>query len=99
IKNPLWIIAALKTAGLKALPTSFPPPLLFPCPARGGGQGGARGSRSRSASPGTFVGKLAVGLVAAFVDAFQALGDHCLQFPDLVLLLGVFRIHQCAAVT
>src|SRR5438477_6846634 len=30
IKNPLWIIAALKTAGLKALPTSVAPSLLFP---------------------------------------------------------------------
>src|SRR5438477_9506082 len=43
IKNPLWIIAALKTAGIKALPTSFPPSLLFPSPARGGGQGGGPG--------------------------------------------------------
>jgi len=54
---------------------------------------------SGSAGTGTFVGKLAIGLEAAFVDAFQAFGDYCLQFPDLVLLLGVFRIHQCAAVT
>jgi hypothetical protein len=45
------------------------------------------------------VGKFAIGLKAAFVDTFQASGDYCLQFPDLVLLLGVFRIHQCAAVT
>jgi len=45
------------------------------------------------------VGKFAISLEAAFVDAFQAFRDHCLQFPDLVLLLGVFRIHRCAAVT
>src|ERR1700682_6209606 len=54
---------------------------------------------SGSAGTGTFVGKLAIGLEAAFVDAFQAFGDHCLQFTALALLLGVFRIHQCAAVT
>jgi hypothetical protein len=47
-----------------------------------------------SAGTGTFVRKLAIGLVAAFIDAFQAFRDHCLQFPDLALLLGVFRIHQ-----
>ena len=47
-----------------------------------------------SASPGTFVGKLAIGLEAAFVDALQAFRDHCLQLPDLRVLFGVFRIHQ-----
>ena len=38
--------------------------------------------------------ELAVGLEAAFVDAFQAFRDDGLQFLDLALLLGVFRIHQ-----
>src|SRR5438874_8949680 len=38
IKNPLWIIAALKTAGVKALPTSLPPRFSFPSPARGEGR-------------------------------------------------------------
>ena len=54
---------------------------------------GARGSIP-SASPRTFVRELALGLVAAFVDAFQAFCDHGQQFLDPVLLLGVFRIHQ-----
>jgi hypothetical protein len=55
---------------------------------------GRDGSGFSSASPRTFVRELAVGLEPAFVDAFKALGDHGLQFPDLVLVLGVFRIHQ-----
>ena len=77
------------------LRSSFPPTRVsFPSPARGGGQGGLS-----SADTGTFVGEFAISLEAAFVDAFQAFRNHCLQFPDLVLLLGVFRIHQCVAVT
>jgi hypothetical protein len=58
-----------------------------------------RGRVRDSAGPGADARELAVGLVAAFVDALQAFGDDRLQFPDLVLLLGVFRIHQSAAVT
>ena len=73
-------------------PNSGAPTHAISRPASGGeGQGGAV---MPLASPGTFVRELAVGLVAAFVDALQAFRDHGLQFPDLVLLLGVFRIHQ-----
>ena len=46
-----------------------------------------------SAGPGAGARELAVGLVAALVDAFQAFRDDCLQLPDFVLLFGFFRIH------
>lgn len=62
----------------------------YASPSAAQGQGGG----VSSASPGTLVGKFAIGLEAAFVDAFQAFGDHCLQLPDLSVLFGVFRIHQ-----
>lgn len=54
---------------------------------------GARGSIP-SASPRTFVRELALGLVAAFVDAFQAFRDDCLQLGNLFLLFGFSRIHR-----
>src|SRR5438309_3413520 len=41
IKNPLWIIAALKTPGIKALPTSLPP--RFSSPRSRGRAGRGRG--------------------------------------------------------
>src|SRR4029077_19673784 len=72
IKDSLWIIA---------------PPFPLPaCAARRTSNpllraGEGQGVDSSSASPGTFVGKLAIGLEAAFVDALQAFGDHCLQLP------------------
>ena len=47
-----------------------------------------------SAGTGAGAREFAVGLVAAFVDAFQAFRDDCLQLPDLLLLFGFFRIHR-----
>jgi hypothetical protein len=72
---------------------NLPSPSSPPPPAGRAGRG--LGAFS-SASPGTFVREFAFGREATFVDAFQAFRDHCLQLPDLVLLIGVFRIHQCA---
>ena len=46
-----------------------------------------------SAGPGAGTRELAVGLVAALVDAFQAFRDDCLQLRDFLLLFGFFRIH------
>src|SRR5712691_6034008 len=68
----------------------------FPPPAWGEGQGGVSvgGWGLSSAGPGAGAGKLAVGLVAAFVDAFQAFLDDCLQLGNLFLLFGFFRIHR-----
>jgi len=66
------------------------PKYASPSAAQGQGRGFS------SASPGTFVREFAFGREATFVDAFQAFRDHGLQLPDLVLLIGVFRIHQCA---
>src|SRR5260370_13899866 len=63
----------------------------FPSPAGGGGSG--RGLGLRSAGPWTSACKLALGLVAAFVDAFQAFRDDCLQLGNLFLLFGFSRIH------
>jgi hypothetical protein len=47
-----------------------------------------------SASPGASARELAIGLVAAFVDALQAFRDDCLQLREFLLLLGFFRIHR-----
>jgi len=65
------------------------PPIPPPPPA-----GEGRGGGARSASAGTFVGKLAIGLEAAFVNAFQAFRDDCLQLANLFLLFGFSRIHR-----
>ncbi len=53
----------------------------------------------RLAGPGAGTGELAFGRIAAFVDAFQALGDDGLQLPDLVLFVGFFGIHRGGAMT
>ncbi len=50
------------------------------------------GAASRSAGSWTRARELALGLVAALVDAFQAFRDDRLQLFDL-LFFGVFRIH------
>ena len=47
-----------------------------------------------SAGPGAGAGELAFALVAAVVDALQAFRDDGLEFSDLILPLGVFRIHR-----
>lgn len=47
-----------------------------------------------SAGPGAGAGEFAVGLVAAFVDALQALRDDCLQLANLLLLFGFSGIHR-----
>jgi hypothetical protein len=62
----------------------------FPTPPTGGGQRGA----FSSADPGAGAGEFAVGFVAAFVDAFQAFRDDCLQLLNLFLLFGFSRIHR-----
>ena len=52
-----------------------------------------------SAGPGAGAGELAVGRIAAFVDALQALGHDGLELPDLVLFVGFFGIHRSGAMT
>ena len=47
-----------------------------------------------STGAGASARELAVGLVAALVDAFQAFRDDCLQLAEFLLLFGFFRIHR-----
>src|SRR5205823_11476057 len=60
---------------------------------------GSGGWGPSSAGPGAGAGELAVGRIAAFVDALQALGDDGLELPDLVLFVGFFGIHRSGAMT
>src|SRR2546425_7235418 len=71
-----------------------PARVSFPPRSRGGQGGGVS-----SASSGAGAGEFAVGLVAAFVDAFQAFRDDCLQLRNLLLLFGFSRIHRIASLT
>jgi hypothetical protein len=52
-----------------------------------------------SAGPGAGAGELAIGGIAAFVDALQALRHDSLQLPDLVLFVGFFGIHRSGVMT
>ena len=47
-----------------------------------------------SAGPGAAARELAIGLVAAVVDALQAFRDDCPQLENLFLLVGFFGIHR-----
>src|SRR5207245_4017790 len=64
----------------------------FAPPACGGGSGGAWSFSSAGARASAR--EFAVGLVAAFVDAFQAFRDDCLQLRNFLLLFGFSGIHR-----
>src|SRR5207245_4205212 len=68
-----------------------------PCPPAQSARRNARNRGVKSAGRRTLPRELALVLVATFVDALQAAGNHALEGYDLLLLLlllRVFRIHR-----